>query len=116
MTSSLPTGGSGVIAGGLVSQLTPFELRSFDSRLPFGENRQDRVYVLPDGAVQVYIEDSAGNFVEMNYHDAAELNESVVTDLVHREELTPDIGAGRAGAARLLTEASLRAKADDSRS
>ncbi|WP_152042955.1 VOC family protein [Salinigranum salinum] len=77
---------------------------------------EDRVYVLPDGAVQMYIEDPAGNLVEVNYHDATELDESVVTDLVHREELTPDIGAGRAGEARLFTEAFLRAGADGSRS
>jgi lactoylglutathione lyase len=63
---------------------------------------EDRVYVLPAGEVQMYIEDPAGNLVEINYHNAAELDESVVTDIVYREELTPDIGEGKASEAKLL--------------
>lgn len=50
----------------------------------------------------MYIDDPAGNLIEINYHDAAELDESVVTDIIYREELTPDIGQGKPSEAKLL--------------
>jgi lactoylglutathione lyase len=37
-----------------------------------------KVYELPDGAVQLYLRDPAGNMVEVNYPDAATLDRSVV--------------------------------------
>jgi lactoylglutathione lyase len=37
-----------------------------------------KVYELPDGAVQLYLRDPAGNMVEVNYPDAAALDRSVV--------------------------------------
>ena len=37
-----------------------------------------KVYELPDGAVQLYLRDPAGNMVEVNYPDATALNRSVV--------------------------------------
>ncbi len=33
-----------------------------------------KVYELPDGAVQLYLRDPAGNMVEVNYPDAADLD------------------------------------------
>jgi lactoylglutathione lyase len=44
------------------------------------------VYELPDGAVQLYLTDPAGNLVEVNYPDVDELDRSVVTDIVARSE------------------------------
>jgi catechol 2,3-dioxygenase-like lactoylglutathione lyase family enzyme len=37
-----------------------------------------KLYELPDGAVQLYLRDPAGNMVEVNYPDAASLDCSVV--------------------------------------
>jgi lactoylglutathione lyase len=37
-----------------------------------------KVYELPDGAVQLYLGDPAGNMVEVNHPDAAALDRSVV--------------------------------------
>lgn len=47
------------------------------------------VYVLPTGAVQLYIRDPAGNLVEVNSHDANDVDESVVTNLVDRADIAP---------------------------
>jgi catechol 2,3-dioxygenase-like lactoylglutathione lyase family enzyme len=44
------------------------------------------VYELPDGAVQLYLEDPAGNLVEVNYPDATDLDRSVVTNVVKRSD------------------------------
>ncbi len=40
-----------------------------------------KVYELPDGAVQLYVRDPAGNLVEINWPDAATLDRSVVTHI-----------------------------------
>ncbi len=37
---------------------------------------------LPDGAVQMYLRDPAGNLLEIDWPDASSLDRSVVTDLV----------------------------------
>ena len=47
------------------------------------------VYVLPTGAVQLYVRDPAGNLVEVNAPDATALDESVVTNLVERADVAP---------------------------
>ena len=39
------------------------------------------IYELPDGSVQLYIRDPAGNLVEIDWPDASTLDRSVVTDL-----------------------------------
>ena len=38
------------------------------------------LYELPDGAVQMYLRDPAGNMVEVNWPDASTLDRSVVTE------------------------------------
>ncbi len=40
-----------------------------------------KVYKLPDGAVQLYVRDPAGNLVEINWPDASTLDRSVVTNI-----------------------------------
>lgn len=57
------------------------------------------VYELPDGAVQMYLRDPAGNLVELDWPDASTLDRSVVTDLRRLEDDRPQ--AGEALRARL---------------
>ena len=40
-----------------------------------------KVYELPDGAVQLYLRDPAGNMVEVNHPDAAALDRSVIGEI-----------------------------------
>jgi lactoylglutathione lyase len=39
------------------------------------------VYELPDGAVQIYVRDPAGNMVEVNWPDVSTLDRSVIGDI-----------------------------------
>ena len=43
------------------------------------------VYELPDGAVQLYLRDPAGNLVEVNWPDVTTLDRSVVTGIEKRD-------------------------------
>jgi YD repeat-containing protein len=43
------------------------------------------VYELPDGAVQMYVRDPAGNLVEVNWPDVTTLDRAVVTGIVKRD-------------------------------
>lgn len=47
---------------------------------------------LPDGAVQMYIRDPAGNLVEIDWPDASTLDRSLVTDLVRLGDQWPQEG------------------------
>jgi len=47
------------------------------------------VYVLPNGEVQLYITDPAGNMVEVDHPNADEIDESVVKNMVERADVTP---------------------------
>jgi lactoylglutathione lyase len=49
-----------------------------------GSGYFSRVYQLPDGAVQLYVRDPAGNLVEINWPDATTLDRSVA---VHVEKV-----------------------------
>ena len=44
------------------------------------------LYEIPDGAVQMYLRDPAGNMVEVNWPDASTLDRSVVTEKIHKIE------------------------------
>jgi catechol 2,3-dioxygenase-like lactoylglutathione lyase family enzyme len=46
-----------------------------------GEGYYSKVYELPDGAVQLYLRDPAGNMVEVNWPDATTLDRSVVGEI-----------------------------------
>lgn len=50
------------------------------------------VYELPDGSVQMYLLDPAGNLVEANYPDVDELDRSIVTETIDRDDLIPQDG------------------------
>jgi catechol 2,3-dioxygenase-like lactoylglutathione lyase family enzyme len=69
------------------------------------ETDEPVVYELPDGAVQFYIEDPTGNLVEVNYPDVAELDRSVVTNVVKRSDQREQVGD--ASEARLYFEGTL---------
>jgi lactoylglutathione lyase len=49
------------------------------------------IYELPDGAVQLYLRDPAGNMVEVNYPNAAGLDPSVVGEI---QKVPPGESAG----------------------
>lgn len=55
------------------------------------------VYELPDGAVQLYLRDPAGNLIEVNHPHASHLDRSVVSDL----RPLPSPQTGEAASARL---------------
>jgi YD repeat-containing protein len=46
-----------------------------------GSGYFSKVYQLPDGAVQLYVRDPAGNLVEINWPDVTTLDRSVVTQV-----------------------------------
>jgi YD repeat-containing protein len=47
------------------------------------------IYELPDGAVQLYLRDPAGNLVEIDWPDAGSLDRSVVTELPRLADQVP---------------------------
>ena len=54
-----------------------------------GEGYFSYLYELPDGAVQMYVHDPAGNMVEVNWPDVSTLDRSVVTEEIHRVGVKP---------------------------
>ncbi|RQG99401.1 VOC family protein [Natrarchaeobius oligotrophus] len=50
------------------------------------------VYELPDGAVQFYIDDPAGNLVEVNYPNVDELDTSIVSNVIKRADQLEQTG------------------------
>jgi len=50
------------------------------------------IYELPDGSVQMYIRDPAGNLVEINWPDASTIDRSVVTEMKKLDDDVPQTG------------------------
>ncbi len=50
------------------------------------------MYELPDGSVQMYVRDPAGNLVEIDWPDVTTLDRSVVTDLKKLDDSVPQTG------------------------
>ena len=50
---------------------------------------------LPDGAVQMYIRDPAGNLVEVDWPDVSTLDRSIVTDIRRLDDEIPQTGSAR---------------------
>jgi lactoylglutathione lyase len=50
------------------------------------------MYELPDGSVQMYVRDPAGNLVEVDWPDVTTLDRSVVTDLKKLGDSVPQTG------------------------
>lgn len=57
----------------------------------FGEGGP-QMYALPDGAVQMYLTDPAGNLVEVNWPDVSTLDDAIREEIVDRAELRPQTG------------------------
>lgn len=60
------------------------------------------LYELPDGSVQMYLHDPAGNLIEINHHDATELPQHIQDEVVRRADQIPQTGS--AGEARLYSD------------
>lgn len=56
------------------------------------DNSDGSLYLLPDGAVQMYIADPAGNLVEVDHPDVQSLDEAIQAQIVNREELDEQTG------------------------
>ncbi len=52
-----------------------------------------KMYELPDGAVQMYVRDPAGNLVEIDWPDARSLDPRIQEDLVPLSATAPQTGA-----------------------
>lgn len=50
------------------------------------------IYRLPDGAAQMYINDPAGNLVEVDYPDIEEVDQTIVDEVIDRRDLQPQTG------------------------
>jgi catechol 2,3-dioxygenase-like lactoylglutathione lyase family enzyme len=50
------------------------------------------LYLLPDGVVQLYLADPAGNLVEVDHPDVTSLSDEIRADIVDREELEDQNG------------------------
>ena len=50
------------------------------------------IYELPDGSVQMYLRDPAGNLVELDWPDVSTLDRSVVTELRRLDDEVPQTG------------------------
>lgn len=59
------------------------------------------VYGLPDGAVQLYLNDPTGNLVEVDYPDADELDDDIVDEILDREDIHPQTGEAKDGSLNL---------------
>lgn len=77
---------------GVYRAVEAFETATFDC---LGDPKEEfdgetpPVYRVKNGAVQLYVRDPSGNEVEVNYPDADELDRSIVTHVVDREEAAP---------------------------
>ena len=67
-----------------------------------------RISELPDGAVQLYLRDPAGNLVEVDFPNAGRIDRSVVKDLPKLEDKFPQSEVNRQATLFLNTEARAR--------
>lgn len=61
------------------------------------DNANGSLYLLPDGAVQMYIEDPAGNLVETDHRDVDTLPSEIRAGIVNRDELNEQTGEAAEG-------------------
>lgn len=84
---------------GVYEAIDAFETVQFDClgdpEEEFDDDGNPPVYRVDSGAVQLYLRDPSGNKVEVNYPDAADLDPSVLVNVVDREEVaSPPEGRG----------------------
>lgn len=64
-----------------------------DALTDFSDDEESqRMYELPDGALQMYVEDPAGNVIEVNWPDVETLDESIRNQVTDRNDLVPQTG------------------------
>ncbi len=56
------------------------------------DDESPRMYELPDGSLQMYVEDPAGNVIEVNWPDVDTLDESIQEQIIDRDEILPQTG------------------------
>lgn len=56
------------------------------------DERSPRMYELPDGSLQMYVEDPAGNVIEVNWPDVETLDESLREQIIDRNDIVPQTG------------------------
>jgi catechol 2,3-dioxygenase-like lactoylglutathione lyase family enzyme len=78
-----------------------FEAKERGILTDFSDEDTYQLYSLPDGAVQMYVEDPSGNVVEVNYPDVEDLDPEVRTDVVDRNDLVPQVGEAADASLRL---------------
>jgi catechol 2,3-dioxygenase-like lactoylglutathione lyase family enzyme len=84
---------------GVYETIRDHDIASFDVVGGEGDEVVDQtpdVYELPDGSVQMYIRDPTGNLVEVNAPDVDDVDRSIVTDIVDRNDLRPQTGEAAA--------------------
>jgi catechol 2,3-dioxygenase-like lactoylglutathione lyase family enzyme len=74
------------------------------------DSTDSHLYGLPDGAVQLYINDPAGNLVEIDYPNIDELDDSIADEVLSREEIHPQTGEAKKGTLNLSSVSELESK------
>jgi catechol 2,3-dioxygenase-like lactoylglutathione lyase family enzyme len=72
-----------------------YDVASFDAVGGEGEEvteEEPDVYELPDGSVQMYVQDPADNLVEVNYPYVEDLDRDVVAEIIDRNNLIEQTG------------------------
>lgn len=82
----------GVVAGD--PEAVYREAKQRDALTDFSDDEESpRMYELPDGSLQMYVEDPAGNVIEVNWPDVGTLEESLQEQIIDRDDLVPQTGA-----------------------
>jgi catechol 2,3-dioxygenase-like lactoylglutathione lyase family enzyme len=68
------------------------------------------LYGLPGGEVQLYINDPAGNLVEIDYPNVDELDAEIADEVLSREEIHPQTGEAKEGTLNLASVSELASK------
>lgn len=66
--------------------------KSDDLFAQWGDSSDASIYKLPDGAAQMYLNDPAGNLLEIDYPDIDEIDASIVEEVVDRRDLQSQTG------------------------
>lgn len=61
------------------------------------DNATGSIYRLPDDSAQMYLNDPAGNLVEVDYPNIEDLDDSIVEDIIDRNDLHPQTGEAAHG-------------------
>lgn len=65
------------------------------------DSAEGSLYLLPDDAVQMYINDPAGNLIEIDHPDVETLDSSVTREIVNRDTLESQTGEAARASLRI---------------